>query len=338
METGHEKAATLREVAKMAGVSTATVSRVVNNKEDIAPDTRESVLRAIQTLGYRRVASQGGRPPTTKNRRVAHIAFLVPDPTVTALSTPYTTRIIFGAERVLTAAGRNLILTFLREDGGVPVCLTPPMVDGVIIRETGSKYSRGLETAMPRIPCVRIFEARNASSFGDVVQPDEDVAARLAAEHLRACGRRHLAVWEGPVSLPTGRRAVNAFSRAARAAGADSVKALPHQPERDPVELLEESDPRPDGLFLPHGDEYLDRIYRALAARGLGPGGDLHLISCNADATRLRALDPRSAYIDIRAEEIGKAASELLLWRIEHPGEPRRRMLIEPVLVPAPAA
>jgi DNA-binding LacI/PurR family transcriptional regulator len=70
-----------------------------------------------------------------------------------------------------------------------------------------------------------------------------------------------------------------------------------------------------------------------LVGRGLYQAGHTPIVSCNNDPTRLSALDPRLANIDIRAEEIAKAAAELLIWRIQNLKEPQRRVLIVPVLV-----
>jgi DNA-binding LacI/PurR family transcriptional regulator len=66
---------------------------------------------------------------------------------------------------------------------------------------------------------------------------------------------------------------------------------------------------------------------------GHGNDGALALISCNNNAVRLRTLDPSLPNIDIRANEIGRVAVETLLWRIRHPEDHRRCILIEPRLV-----
>jgi DNA-binding LacI/PurR family transcriptional regulator len=81
------------------------------------------------------------------------------------------------------------------------------------------------------------------------------------------------------------------------------------------------------------GDAHLEGLYKGLVGRKLYLRERTPIVSCNNDQARLSALDPRLVNIDIRAEEVGKAAAELLLWRILNPKETQRRVLIAPKLI-----
>jgi DNA-binding LacI/PurR family transcriptional regulator len=88
----------------------------------------------------------------------------------------------------------------------------------------------------------------------------------------------------------------------------------------------------PTGLFIPR-DVITIGVYRSLRARGLKPGRDIDIISCD-NTPALDALEVRPATIDIRPEEIGRRAVEQLLWRIGNRDAPMNvTALVEPQII-----
>ena len=327
-------AVTVRDVATRAGVSPATVSRVLNKNHEITPATTEAVQRAIDTLGYERSATRRGRRATRRPLtpvQVNSIALLIPDNTVEAMLTPLTGQLLHGAEAAAREHGFQFLLTRLEDDGALSRCLAQRQVDGVIVRSGRMQPP----ATLPIMPTVWVFKSAVPPRSGDMVYPDNEAIGELAARYLLGRGRHVLAVLSQMPDHAEAQVRAEAFARVARAEGATvTVMECP-----DPTDCaagagqILDAEPEMDGLFLPIGDDQTEACVRALQARGRRLREDVDVISCNNDVKRLHAVNADLPNIDIRADEIGRVATETLLWRIEHPKEYRRVTLIEPRLV-----
>ena len=96
-----KKAVTIRDVARTAGVSVSTVSRVLNDKDDVAPETYEKVRSVIRRLGY--TSSLAAR--SMRSRRTNVIGLIVPD-----VGDPFSIQVMRGVNRAITEMGHDLIL------------------------------------------------------------------------------------------------------------------------------------------------------------------------------------------------------------------------------------
>lgn len=320
-------------VAKAAGVSPSTVSRVFNNNPDIAQETADRVRKEAQRLGYKRT-STAGRPANWKTKHTGNIAVLVPDVHQEAMRTVLMGRLLEGVEGVLRTQRLNLLLAGLGPGESLPPCLEPPQVDGLLIRmvRVGTSLP-AFERRLPDLPRVWMLEPPAPPAKGDVVHADNEAVAHQALRHLVEKGCKHAVLFLAIPDHHAGRDRAEAFLHAAPRVGVnataiDDLEKLLAQRARQA-----KTDREPTGFFLPLGDAHTESLYRGLVGRGLYQADHTPIVSCNNDPTRLAALDPRLANIDIRAEEIGKAAAELLLWRIKNPNETQRRMLIVPRLV-----
>ncbi len=327
-------AVTVQDVAASAGVSPATVSRVLNKSEDITPKTRIVVENAIRQLGYQRSATNRGRRATGKKppaKVIASLVMLLPDTRIEAMLTPLTGQVLHGAEAVARKHGYHFLLSRLSEEDGLAPTLNSASVDGMLVRAGETDVS----AILPAVPIVWVFVPSQAPTFGDMVSPDNQLIGQAAARYLLDRGHRRLAVVSTHPHHPEVRLRTESFQRLAEGAGAETqVIHCDQRSVAEAVDLLSEDLPAA-GVFLPIGDDGVEEFVRAVQGRAeqaFDSGFDL--ISCNNDVARLRALDPRLPNIDIQADEIGRVAAETLLWRIAHPMEHRRHILIEPRLVP----
>ncbi|MBN2048208.1 MAG: LacI family DNA-binding transcriptional regulator [Anaerolineaceae bacterium] len=186
-----KKNPTIRDVAKLAGVSHQTVSRVINDSERVLPATREKVLNAIETLGYQ---------PSAIARSMAYgrtstIAFVAPN------LTDYTfANIISAAEKRLRDLGYYLIITTADDeesyDHVVEHIIQRGRVDGLIVHATHLQRDRNhvLETLPTVFVGVSVFNNQAIST----VFHDNYAISRIAVDHLYQLGHRRIGMVLGP--------------------------------------------------------------------------------------------------------------------------------------------
>lgn len=88
-----------------------------------------------------------------------------------------------------------------------------------------------------------------------------------------------------------------------------------------------------DAVFVTGGDDMVVEVYRALRDTGHHVGSQCAFVCCYNDPARLATLDPSLPNIDIQPEAIGRAAAEMLLWRLANPNAEQRRLSVGPRLV-----
>lgn len=199
------------DVARHAGVSQATVSRVMRGDSKVTPQTRELVLRAAEELGY--------APDTAAqaliSRRTGSVAVVVPD-----LANPLYPQLITAAQDELHAAGYRMFLLNARF-GDVDEHvrrLRGRTVDGVLLASSiidsptvAEFIRRGLPTAL----VIRGVEGVAVDTF----IADDAAGCALAAAHLTALGHRRIGMISGPANTTSGRDRMRLFRAALEPAG-----------------------------------------------------------------------------------------------------------------------
>lgn len=175
----------ITQVAKQAGVSVATVSRVINQSSSVTPETAKKVLAAIEALGYR--PNAWGRSLRRGESRV--VLLLVPN-----VSNPYYAPIIAGAEDVLRAAGYSIMLCITNVEAARRSVyldfLESGQADGAILMDTEAD-DRHMDALWEKFPLVQCCEycANTAISH---VSIDNYQAAREAALRLIELGHTRI--------------------------------------------------------------------------------------------------------------------------------------------------
>ncbi len=237
---------TLKDVAQYAGVSTTTVSRVLNNKGEISEDTRTRVFEAIKSLGYRpSLVAQGLK---TKASRL--IGLMMPE-----ILSPLFTEIAMGVEAEASQAGYAVVHsnTFYlpeREKSGM-YYLLDRYVDGVVF------YSPVLpeEELKPLLDqldaCVLINLPTSNPEIGEL-KVDNLQGMRLAIDHLIQQGCRRIAYFAPSSVSWNGRQREAAFRQAIREAGLPLDPHLNLNFERD-ASPAEQEAWRDKNLGIPEG-------------------------------------------------------------------------------------
>jgi DNA-binding LacI/PurR family transcriptional regulator len=194
---------TLEEVARHAGVSRATVSRVVNGSPTVDPRLREIVDRAVAELGY--VPNQAAR--TLMTSRTDTVALVVAEPDTRVFGDPFFSGIIRGVSQELAASGLQLLLMMAQSHDDlahIEKYLLSRHVDGALLisEHADDRLPRALVGAgVPLVIGGRPLQSATATAY---VDNDNAGGARLAAEHLRSLGRSRITTVAGPVDMSAG--------------------------------------------------------------------------------------------------------------------------------------
>ena len=335
------------EVAKLAGVSHATVSRVINRRPDVSSASVRRVQEAMRKLRYVPPAKRRGPKPKASGVRTGNIGVLFVSETPTLATSPVTAFVLHAIEEEAASHGFNLVLGQVIGAGSLPPSVANGQVDGILMH--GLPPSDDVQEQLSRYSaCVWLLSQRRQRGYwGDRVSPDNSAIGAMACRYLTDRGHERVAAIHcDPTHLGFAARA-QGFEDAAREAGLFAKTIIDHEADSNPEylarggshfdalvdEFLGIEGAMPTGLFVPR-DALTIRMYRALRKRGIKPGRDIELISCD-NIPALEGLDPKPATIDVRPGEIGRRAVEQLLWRINKLDAPMNvTSLVEPLLVP----
>lgn len=224
--------ATIYDVARKAGVSPATVSRVVNGHANVDPTLAERVRGAMLELDYR---------PNAVARNLRRSRTTLWAVVISDIGNPFFTALVRGVEDIAQQAGYSVVLCNTDEDPAKECrylnAVLAEQVAGVIIAPSGPSVDLEWLTAAARVPVVVIDRQLHGSRI-DTVLVDNEHGARLATEHLIESGYQRIA-------CVTGRRGV--YTADSRLAGYRHALAKAGQPYRE--ELVRYADFRTDGGY-----------------------------------------------------------------------------------------
>lgn len=336
------------EVAKAAGLSQATVSKVVNGHPGVSPATVRLVRAAMKQIGYEPPPATRRRGPRSRSQhgiRTGNVALLVFG-RAHRLHAGVLAAQLQGVTSALTQSRLNMFFAYVDEADGLPPVVTEDRVDGVL--GIGRKPSDPMWTKLRRFPLVWVTSQTTPSN--DQVLPGNEAVGRLAYDYLTQRGHERLACLNPFAEYPAYRVRTQSFQFAAFQAGSKvqmlaTSNAAASSPAGMSLHELEEAmtplvaawkatTPRATGMFVP--DDLLTAIaYRSLHSHGITPGRDVEIISAANEQPYLAGLKPRPATIDVGAEVMGRRAVEQLLWRMRHPNQDRQvQVTIDPVLIP----
>jgi DNA-binding LacI/PurR family transcriptional regulator len=325
---------TLEEVAVAAGVSRATVSRVINAVPTVDPRIRATVERAIADIGY--VPNLAARSLVT--RRTDSVALVISEPPghgafLNRLFTdPYIGRVTAGAQEVLRPEGIHLVIIPADPPGHHLVLryLRQGHVDGVLLISNHSADPLPRQLYDMHVPAVLSARPARPVPHG-YVDVDQQAGARLAAEHLLALGRRHLATVCGPQDIPPGHERLVGF----RAAAGEAVPAVAGDFTRASGEAatrrLIERHPEVDGLFVAN-DLMAEGAVRTLQELGRRVPQDVAVVGFDDSSAALDARPPLTT-IHQPVEEMAGEMARQLLARLRDPRRTPRSVIFSPSLV-----
>jgi LacI family transcriptional regulator len=305
-----ETMTTIHDVAREAGVSAATVSRVLNGNEDVNAEMAARVLEAVRTLGYR----PNGVARSLRRQATQVWALIISD-----IENPHFTALVRGVEDVARANGFSVVLCNSDEDADqesryLDVALSNRVSGLILSPSTGdTNVTPLLERGTP---VVTIDRTLNRTDVPAVVV-DNEAAARGATEHLIEAGYRRIGCVTGPLHTSTAEQRLAGYRSAVSSSphGYDPalVKVENYKEDgghRAVRELLTSDDP-PDALFVANSLMTMGAL-EALVEQRVAIPDQMGLIGFD-DSPWLRLMRPSLSVVAQPTYEIGRRAAQLLL-------------------------
>jgi LacI family transcriptional regulator len=320
---------TMKDVARLSGVSSMTVSRVINGGERVSPQTRQKVEQAIAELGY--VPSRVARGLIRQKTHT--LALIVPD-----VANPFFTLIVRGAEDVARRADYRIILCDTRADLTIERDVIEEMiahrVEGIAIAPVSDRSRSHLRRLTKYgVPFVLIDRTVPGVDC-DVVVGDSAGGARRLLEHLIGLGHRRIGLIVESDEVSTARDRREGYEQALRAADLPVDPTLIVRATVDPdggfdgMRRLLELEQPPTAVFTVNNLVALGAI-EAVRAQGLEVPDDIALV-CFDDIEYASRLYPFLTVMAQPAETLGALGTQLLLDRVEGRARDESRVVVLP--------
>lgn len=305
--------ATIEEVAASAGVSRSTVSRVVNGSTSVSPEALAAVQDAIARLNY--VPNRAAR--SLASRQTHAIGLIVPEETVRFFGDPYFAAVVAGINERIARSEYVLNLLIASDDPGAKVTgfVRNGGVDGAIImsHHTSDTFIDRIAEAVPVVFGGRPARARGTEHIVDV---DNVLGGRIAAQHLIDRGARRIGTITGPLTMPAAEDRLGGFREALDDAGLapafESDGDYTEQGGADAAQrLLQAEGPLPDGLFVA-SDLMARGALRVLRGAGVRVPEDVAVVGFD-DSPVATSVDPALTTIRQPLAAQGEALASVML-------------------------
>ena len=319
---------TIRDVAKAAGVSVGTVSRVLNAHSKVQPGLREKVEKAIAALGY----SPNAVAQSMRSRATHTVGCVIREINIPALAA-----FVAAAHDVLDEAGYSLVLSNSEgrreRERGLLERLSRRQMDGIMIGPY-SPTTAEFETFLQGLGVPLVLVDRDEPAWADAVMTDHAQGIRTATEHLLKLGHRGIALITGDPGLYPARERLRGYREAFRAARLTPDPAFIHAGSflasagfRLTSSMLA-SKARPTAIIA-GGIGMLPGVLQAIKVRGLRIPADISVVGSGASELADLHTPPIALQYWDQAE-VGRIAANLLLDRILGRAGPGPRHVLVP--------
>jgi len=302
------KHSTIRDVARLAGVSIATVSRTLSQPHVVAEETREAVLRAVGETGYRPNSLAIG----LRRLESRSIVVLVSD-----ISNPFYSDVFKGAEEAARSRGYSVLMGDLSNDpdhGASYVDMVRGLrADGIVMMSADLPTNIDEGFDFPVVYASSYDPSRQVPS----VSIDYVEASRSAVDHLVALGHKRIAHVSGDLASPSCQDKLEGYRSALRSAGLPTSPDLEFEGD-DTIESgsaglasLIDCDEPPTALFTANDETAIGAI-GALSRRGLSVPTDFSVVGFD-DIKFAGAYAPAITTVRVPRFDIGWQAMEMII-------------------------
>lgn len=324
---------TLADVARLAGVSAATVSRVLTGSARVQPRTRDTVEQAMAQLGYvRNRAPRAARP-----QQSGSIALVVGEENAKVFTDPFFARVFWGVSKELAAADLQLVLLTLhtpRDYHRVSRFLRSGHVDGALFVSLHDGSGLDLTSlGIPAVLCGRPLAGGDSVSYVDA---DNVEGARKAVNYLLHSGRKAIATIAGPPDLSAGIDRLTGYRKAVAAVGAYDPGMIAYgdftrQAGEHAMSRLIDHRPRLGAVFAA-SDLMAAGALRALARSGRRVPDDVAVLGFD-DLPLSQHTQPRLSTVRQPVDAMAAEMASEMLARVADPGRSPVRVVMDTELV-----
>lgn len=304
---------TIADIAKRAGVSVATVSRVLNHKADVRAETAENVRRAIELLGYSPNAVARG----LVHRKTKVIGFMVPD-----IASPSFPELAMGIIAAAKAAGYSVMLFDTHHDEIVKETirlLQSKQVDGAILSFDSANRDELIRLKQTEFPVVQIYR-KSPEITGPTVAIDNVGSAYEVTKYLIGLGHTTIGHITTGNHTQSGSERLRGYQKALEEANIPYHVALVqtglHSYESGTrcMDSLLEADIRPTAVFATH-DLMAIGAYESVSKHGLSIPGDISIVG-HDNIEMSEMVLPKLTTVDTFKFRLGQEGVKLLLEEI----------------------
>lgn len=320
----------MTDVAKIAKVSTATVSRVLSNHPNVSPEMREKVLRAIEELDYKpNLLASNLRRMTSRT-----ILVVLPD-----ITNPFFSQVVQGFQTVARERNYHVLLgdtgNDLEQEREFIELVNQKMVDGLILAT--ARISNDEILAVTReLPVVLSCEYLDSVDI-PTVSIDNVAASREATQHLISLGHRRIAHISGPLGVVLSRDRIRGYRQALQLNELEVDDSLIQEGDftlqsgrANMKKILAMAHP-PSAVFAAN-DEMAVGVIKAIKEAGLSVPKDISVIGFD-DVPFSTIITPELTTIHQPKFDIGTKAMNLLLDLIEDVPISQKQMVLSHKLI-----
>ena len=299
----------IREVAKLAGVSPATVSRVINNSANVDEEKKDRVLRVISETGF--VPNEVARSLFKKSAKT--IGLILP-----SIENPFFTQLSSVIEQTADQYGYRIVLcntgSDFKKERSMMQMLASMNADGIIITTSNEGIKSFIEHS--DIPVVITDRQIHKLTKADYVHCDHFEGGKLATRHLMDCGCKNIVCLKGPQELSSARARYEGYQFVCKEHGYEeqAIECLYdyHAGLVATEELLKQY-PQVDGIVACN-DMVAISVYKVLHKKGIKVPEHIQIIGYD-DIALASLMAPELTTIRQPVEDIGKMAAELIVCR-----------------------
>lgn len=322
----------MKDVARLAGVSTSTVSHVINKDRFVSEAIREKVEAAIATLNY----APSALARSLKMKQTRTIGMLI-----TASTNPFYSEIVRGVERSCFERGYSLVLCNTEGDeqrmNRNLETLMQKRVDGLLLLCTETHLpSKEIMQRYPSIPSVMMdWEPFDGDS--DLIQDNSLLGGDMATQYLINKGYTHIACITGPLDKTPARLRLEGYRTAMSRSGlviheGDEIESnFEFGGGFTAMQALLAMRERPQAVFIGN-DAMAFGAYQALYQAGLTIPQDMAIIGYD-DIELARYMTPPLTTIHQPKDELGELAIDVLIHRMAEPDLQQQRLQLTPILI-----
>lgn len=324
---------TIKKIAELAGVSKATVSRVLNDYPHISDELRARVMKVVNETGYRR--NQIAR--TLASSQSNMMGLVIPSGAQAVFTDPYFPTLTQGITHTAKDNGQTLALFLCESEAEgeetIANILTNGLLDGIIVTADYKEYAFEDQLCQGNVPFVFIGRPKNAEG-APFIDTDNIAGGRIATQYLLDKGYQRIAII-GSDKNTSGDDRYRGYAQALEACGRTLDTRLiasgDYSLESGAAAMADLLPAQPDAVFVV-SDTMAVGALRTLRQHGLSVPDDVAVVGYD-DLPPARQADPQLTTVRQPITEIGQIAVETLLQIIHNPPRPPRQLSLPVELI-----